>query len=90
VKEISDEEVILNELNSQNNLHELCLCYDLSENIIDMFAEKVDWDDLCKYQNITNYSNELFKKHADKINWMNICRNKNITEQFIENHIGQT
>ena len=63
---ITKEEIYLNELNNQNDWKILSRYYNLSENIIDEFADKVQWGLICINQDLS----ELFiEKHIDKIDW---------------------
>ena len=43
LQEISEEEIYLNELNGTNHWIELVTTYKLSEEIMDKFANKLDW-----------------------------------------------
>lgn len=63
MKKISDEEIILNELTDSNDWINLACDYDLSENIIEMFGDKISWDIISEYQNIPCYSNDFVKIH---------------------------
>ena len=53
LKHISDEEIYLNELNNLNNWDELSSKYELSENIIEQFANKVNWNAISKNQKLS-------------------------------------
>ena len=46
MQQISEEEIYLNELNNENDWDDLLRNYSLPENIIEEFADKVDWDNL--------------------------------------------
>ena len=58
MKEISIEEIYLNELNGLNNWKDLSRNYKLTEDIIIEFKDKLNWYYICEYQKLS----ENFKK----------------------------
>ena len=53
MKQISKEEIYLNELNGENDWEYLSQNYILSEDVINEFKDKVIWDKICRYQHLS-------------------------------------
>ena len=59
MKQISKEEIYLNELNGLNDWDDLSLDYDLSEDVIEEFADKLNWDLICINKKVNKFTNNL-------------------------------
>ena len=63
LKFISEEEIYLNELNDANNWMDLSMNYELSEDIMEKFLDKIDWIYVSKFQRL---SENFIRRHKDK------------------------
>ena len=55
----------------------------LSEEFINLAADKLDWHVVCSEQYL---SEQIIEKHIDKIKWYAICYNQKLSEDFIRRH----
>ena len=53
LRPVSEESIYLNELSGTNDWYDLSLNYELSEEIIDKFADKVYWNFVSSYQTLS-------------------------------------
>ena len=58
----------------------------LTEEFIEVHADKVDWYWISMYQKL---SEEFIEKHADKVDWDCISRDQKLSEEFIERYAGE-
>ncbi len=59
--------------------------YDLSEQFMDKFADKLDWFGICVLENL---SEKFIESHKDKIFRLPLCRYQILSEEFIENNLN--
>ena len=83
MKKISFEEVVLNELNRENDWRELSRYYDLSEEIIDNYIDKIKWVVYTRYH-FRYMDRRLLKKYKDRLDWDYISRRCDIDRDFLE------
>ena len=57
--------------------------YELDDNFIDEFANKLDWYFLCKYQTLTE---NIIDKYIHKIDWRIFSIYQKLTENIIEKY----
>lgn len=57
---------------------------EILEMYIEKFNDKISWDNICKYQNI---SLDFMKKYKNKLNWDLVCENQFMTLEFITENL---
>jgi hypothetical protein len=85
-KTISDKEIVLNELNNENNWFDLVRNYNLSEDIIEEYYDKIKLPDLCIHQKLTF---NFIDRHIDEFDftcWNAIATYQELTEKFIDKY----
>jgi hypothetical protein len=78
---ISIEEIYVKILlNEEINWTQIAANYNLTEEFIREFADKVDWACICMYQKL---SEDFIREFQDKVHWDRICSNQKFSESFI-------
>ena len=83
LKEVSEEEIYLNELTNSNNWYYLCTNCKLSEEIMEKFVDKLVFDSITMNQKL---SEKFIDKYYDRFSWNYIAIFQPLSEPFIAKH----
>lgn len=86
-KTILINEDFLDSIIENNFLNEVLKDQILSKEVLEIYIEKfehIDWDLICKYQNIEI---NFMEKYFDKLNWDLVCENQFLTLEFISKYM---
>lgn len=72
--------IIANELTNSNNWFDISINYELSEEFIRKFQNKVIWHYICQYQKL---SESFIMELKNKVSWLYISRYQKLSEKFI-------
>ncbi len=90
LKPITEEELILNELNNENDWKSIVTEYKLSEEILETFYNQLKkyLEDICEYQQLSEHFMKKHFKDLDINCWFNISTFQNLSEDFIQRYNG--
>ena len=80
---IDIEEIYLNELNGKNDWRKLSKNYDLSEEILDEFGDKIFWHTYTVHHH-NRIDRRMFKKYKGDLDWDYISMWHELNNEFIE------
>jgi hypothetical protein len=91
MKQIKKEEIYAMILTNEIDWISLSRYYSLSEEIIDEFVDKWNWEDIFYYQKLSESFLEKYlnKINSQKYNWYYISKYQQLSESFIMKYIDK-